>query len=448
MARYNTTIQSGSITAAATVASPIQGLFTKLTGTAPYTVTLPSPAFYPTGIMQTYYNATSGVITLTTPSGAFRGPTGSGTANQQLESGIIVQITTDGTDYIVMDNQGGALTAASTVTLSPANQTVTISPSGSGTVTISPAGALTINPTTASAINNCSIGASTRSSGAFTTLAFNGNGTFGDANSDTITVNASMANGTAWRTTTTSANTFSLAAYDVDGAAYTNLITLTASNTPTLALTSTGVGTINNMSIGASTRSTGAFTTLDANSTVGLSPANASVTISPSGSGTVTLSPATAGTINNMSIGASTRSTGAFTTLTANAQVTCTQNAASSTTATGSLVVTGGVGVSGQLTAATIVETSSIAFKENVTPIENGLEVILKLMGVSYDRKDGSAKNEIGLIAEQVYNVAPHLVTKDENGKPYGLQYTKISAYLIEAIKTLKEEIDQLKGKK
>jgi hypothetical protein len=54
----------------------------------------------------------------------------------------------------------------------------------------------------------------------------------------------------------------SLAAYDVDGTAYTNLITLTASNTPTLALTSTGVGTINNMSIGATTASTGAFSTL------------------------------------------------------------------------------------------------------------------------------------------------------------------------------------------
>jgi hypothetical protein len=62
----------------------------------------------------------------------------------------------------------------------------------------------------------------------------------------------------------TATNTLSLAAYDVDGAAYTNLVTLTASNTPTLALTSTGVGTINNMSIGATTASTGAFTTVSA----------------------------------------------------------------------------------------------------------------------------------------------------------------------------------------
>ena len=67
------------------------------------------------------------------------------------------------------------------------------------------------------------------------------------------------------------------------------------------------VGAIGNVS-----RSTGQFTTLDANSTVTLSP-GANVTISPSGSGTVTLSPAGGGSINNMSIGASTRSTARFT---------------------------------------------------------------------------------------------------------------------------------------
>ena len=60
---------------------------------------------------------------------------------------------------------------------------------------------------------------------------------------------------------------------------------------------------------------------LTAASTVTLSPANASVAISPTGTGTVTINPATAGTINNMSIGATTASTGAFTTLSASSTV-------------------------------------------------------------------------------------------------------------------------------
>lgn len=107
--------------------------------------------------------------------------------------------------------------------------------------------------------------------GSFTTLASTGNTTLGDADTDTITQAASYVTGTQLKSAKTATNTLNLAAYDVDGTAYTNLITLTASNTPTLTLTSTGVGTINNMSIGATTASTGAFTTLSAtgNTTLG-----------------------------------------------------------------------------------------------------------------------------------------------------------------------------------
>jgi len=69
-------------------------------------------------------------------------------------------------------------------------------------------------------------------------------------------------------------------------------------------------------SIGSLTPAPGAFTTLTASGAVTLSPANANVTISPTGTGTVTFAPATVGTINNMSIGATTAATGRFTTLT------------------------------------------------------------------------------------------------------------------------------------
>ena len=129
----------------------------------------------------------------------------------------------------------------------------------------------------------------------------------------------------------------------------------------------------------------------------------------------------------------------------ATASVLMTDNVASTTTGTGTLVVTGGVGISGQITATTIVETSSIAFKENVNPIENALELIMQLVGVTYDRKD-NYEHEAGLIAEDVYKVAPELVSLDKNGKPYGIKYTKLGAYLIESIKELKKEIADLKG--
>ena len=141
------------------------------------------------------------------------------------------------------------------------------------------------------------------------------------------------------------------------------------------------------------------------------------------------------------------------------ASVLMTDNVAASGTTSGTLVVTGGVGVSGTIhagnvtttgtvTAGTITETSSIALKENLNPITDGLNKILQLTSYTYDRKDGSSNNEAGLIAEKVYKVLPNLVTLDKDGKPFGVQYSKLTAYLIDAVKSIKEEVDYLKGNK
>jgi hypothetical protein len=101
----------------------------------------------------------------------------------------------------------------------------------------------------------------------------------------------------------------------------------------------------------------------------------------------------------------------------------------------------------GTLTATALAESSSIAFKENINPIENALDLLLQLNPVTYDRKDNSAKNEVGLIAEEVDKIIPNIISRDENGNPEGINYTKLSVYLIDAIKTLRKEIDNLKEK-
>jgi hypothetical protein len=100
----------------------------------------------------------------------------------------------------------------------------------------------------------------------------------------------------------------------------------------------------------------------------------------------------------------------------------------------------------GVLTTVSITESSSIALKENVAPIENALDAIMRLVGVTYDRRDGSKQHEAGLIAEEVDKVLPNIVTKDQNGLPDAIHYTKLTAYLIEAVKSLKAEINSLKG--
>jgi hypothetical protein len=93
----------------------------------------------------------------------------------------------------------------------------------------------------------------------------------------------------------------------------------------------------------------------------------------------------------------------------------------------------------------TLTESSSITLKENINPITNALSLIGNITGYTYDRKDGTAKNQSGFLAEEIANIIPSVVSFDEAGNPTGVQYTKIIAYLVESIKELKAELDIIK---
>jgi hypothetical protein len=107
-------------------------------------------------------------------------------------------------------------------------------------------------------------------------------------------------------------------------------------------------------------------------------------------------------------------------------------------------------GTAGNIIAISITETSSERLKENIVPITNALHSILQLNGVNFDWKDKTtgAGKQVGLIAEQVVPIIPEVVDFDSDGNTTGIQYGKLVAYLIEAVKELKEEIDVLKGNK
>lgn len=99
---------------------------------------------------------------------------------------------------------------------------------------------------------------------------------------------------------------------------------------------------------------------------------------SPTFTGSVTIP---SGTINNASIGATTRSTGAFTSLAANGAVTFTAGTASTTTGTGTLVVTGGVGVSGQVTAGTFSGNGAAVTSLDAANVTSGILPAARLSG-------------------------------------------------------------------
>jgi len=72
-----------------------------------------------------------------------------------------------------------------------------------------------------------------------------------------------------------------------------------------------------------------------------MNPANATIQISPTGTGTLTVNPATAGTINNMAIGGTTPAAGAFTTVTASTAIGVASGGTGATSLTANNVILG-----------------------------------------------------------------------------------------------------------
>lgn len=69
------------------------------------------------------------------------------------------------------------------------------------------------------------------------------------------------------------------------------------------------------------------------------------------------------------------------------------------------------------------------------------LQKVGQLRGVSYTLKD-SNKHEIGVIAEEVGAVVPEIVSWEKNGKDArGVDYSRLTALLIEAVKQQQQEI-------
>jgi hypothetical protein len=84
---------------------------------------------------------------------------------------------------------------------------------------------------------------------------------------------------------------------------------------------------------------------------------------------------------------------------------------------------------------------SSRRWKTNIQTIDNALETVQKLRGVTYDWK-ATGKHDIGLIAEEVGEVIPEIVAYEENGvDAKSVDYARLVAVLIEAVKAQQGQI-------
>lgn len=83
--------------------------------------------------------------------------------------------------------------------------------------------------------------------------------------------------------------------------------------------------------------------------------------------------------------------------------------------------------------------------KTNIEVIDDALSKVCNLSGYTFDRTDIDAK-QTGVIAQEVQAVLPEAVVEDEEGM-LSVNYGSMVGLLIESIKELKAEIEELKAK-
>ena len=96
--------------------------------------------------------------------------------------------------------------------------------------------------------------------------------------------------------------------------------------------------------------------------------------------------------------------------------------------------------------------SSDIRLKDNIQVIQGSLDKIGEIRGVEFDWNDKSPGwarergHDVGVIAQEVQKVVPEIVVERKSGY-LGVDYKRLVPLLIESVKELKEEIEELKKK-
>ena len=103
------------------------------------------------------------------------------------------------------------------------------------------------------------------------------------------------------------------------------------------------------------------------------------------------------------------------------------------------------------LATGDVVAFSDARWKTEVETISNPIDKIMDMRGVYYRElpkgdKKVSDRRKMGVIAQEMLKVAPEVVTYGEINDEYAVDYSKLVGILIEGIKELKQEINELKG--
>jgi len=95
-----------------------------------------------------------------------------------------------------------------------------------------------------------------------------------------------------------------------------------------------------------------------------------------------------------------------------------------------------------------IIAFSDARVKTNIQRIENPIDKIMAIRGVTFTRTDiqDKEKRHAGVIAQEVLEVLPEVVNENKDSGHYSVAYGNLSALLIEAIKEQQQQIEELKA--
>jgi hypothetical protein len=104
---------------------------------------------------------------------------------------------------------------------------------------------------------------------------------------------------------------------------------------------------------------------------------------------------------------------------------------------------TGTLTVAGTVSATTLTETSTQASKTDIRPlVPPHLSKLMQLTPVYFKYKN-TGDESIGFIAEEMLKIYPEFVSYNSDGKIDGINYTKLTAVLVQGIKELVTIVDK-----
>jgi len=125
---------------------------------------------------------------------------------------------------------------------------------------------------------------------------------------------------------------------------------------------------------------------------------------------------------------------------TTDSAVTLQHNSATKLNTTSSGVsVSGGLTATGTVQGAEVTATSDVRLKSDIKTIDNALDKVINMRGVTYTMQ---AEKGTGVIAQEVEKILPEVVVDNEYKS---VAYGNMVGVLIEAIKELKSELDNHK---